>query len=114
MLNRPFSSIPQFALSICFFVLIGTSLADGAAATSRKQRNLQADSDTCVDFGTRYGTPAYSECMLTQQRRRDDKQLDSLQKTKLTSEIALEAQIMSDRARKQRCERKPSRRECRR
>lgn len=114
MLQRSIASVPQFAISISLFALAGTSLGGCMATTERKQLNLQADAETCASFGARYGSPAYSECMLTQQRRRDEKQIESLEKTKLTSEIALEAQIMADRARKQRCDRDPSRRECRR
>jgi hypothetical protein len=52
--------------------------------------------------------------MLAQQRRRDVKELESLEKTRMTTQIARDAQIMADRARKQRCDRNPDRRECRR
>jgi hypothetical protein len=52
--------------------------------------------------------------MLAQQRRRDVKDLEALERTRLTSQIAKDAQIMTERARRQRCERNPDRRECRR
>jgi hypothetical protein len=82
-----------------------------AGAQSRKQRD---DARTCASFGARYGTPAYSDCMLQQQQRRDLKQRDTLEKMALTSQIAKDGQIMAERARRQRCDRNPDRRECRR
>jgi hypothetical protein len=84
------------------------------SGAERRQANLQEDSTTCSRFGASYGSAAYSECMLEQQRRRDNAQRESLERTRLTSEIARDAQIMSDRARRQRCDRDPDRRECRR
>jgi hypothetical protein len=52
--------------------------------------------------------------MLEQQRRRDFKEQQTLEKMALTSQIAREGQIMAERARRQRCDRNPDRRECRR
>lgn len=85
-------------------------IAEGpAAAQSRKQRD---DARTCESFGTRYGTPGFSNCMLEQQRRRDLKKRDTLEQMALTSQIAKDGQIMAERARRQRCDRNPDRREC--
>ena len=52
--------------------------------------------------------------MLSQQHRRDTKQLRSIEETERLSRIARDGQIMAERARQQRCERNPDRRECRR
>jgi len=82
-----------------------------ANAQSRKQRE---DARTCASFGAQFGTPAYSDCMLEQQQRRDQKQRETLEQMALTSQIAKDGQIMAERARRQRCDRKPDRRECRR
>jgi hypothetical protein len=82
------------------------------SGAERRQANLEEDARTCASFGSNYGSPAYAECMLAQQRRRDVEQRESLEKTRMTSEIARDAQIMTDRARKQRCERDPNRSEC--
>lgn len=89
-------------------------LAMSGCATSAEPRYSRVDKDarTCSEFGARYGTPAYSDCMLAQQRRRDVKKLESLERTRLTSKIARDAQIMAERARRQRCDRNPDRREC--
>lgn len=111
--NHPPKLINRSATSIFVVVLMGMSLSGCMSSPERKQVRLQADDETCASFGARYGSPEYSECMLTQQRRRDLKQLESLERTRITSEIAREGQIMADRARKQRCDRDPSRRECR-
>ncbi len=82
-----------------------------AQGWNRKQRE---DARTCESFGNRYGTPAFSDCMLAQQHRRDTKQLRSIEETERLSQIAKDGQIMAERARQQRCERNPDRRECRR
>ncbi|MDH5832816.1 hypothetical protein [Luteimonas kalidii] len=102
------------AISPGFLALLCIGLAGCVSPAERRQVNLQQDAGTCSDFGAEYGSPAYSECMLTQQRRRDVQQRESLEQTRLTTEIARDAQIMADRARKQRCDRDPDRRECKR
>ncbi|NJS13984.1 MAG: hypothetical protein HC788_04410 [Sphingopyxis sp.] len=114
MAYQTFPPFPQFAKSVGIVALLGISLAGCISGTERQQVNLQHDATICANFGARYGSPAYSDCMLAQQRRRDLKQIEDLEKTRLTSEIARDAQIMADRARKQRCDRDPSRRECKR
>lgn len=114
MHNKPSSLVPRSARQLVLVALLSIGLAGCMSTTERRQVNLQQDSDTCASFGAPYGSPSYSECMLTQQRRRDVKQLESLERTRLTQEIARDAQIMADRARKQRCERDPNRRECKR
>lgn len=85
--------------------------AGPANAQGRKHRE---DARTCASFGARFGTPAYSDCMLEQQRRRDLKKQETLERMALTSQIAKDGQIMAERARRQRCDKKPNRRECRR
>lgn len=94
--------------------LLAIGLAACVSGADRAQANLHTDAGTCQSFGAAYGSPAYSRCMLEQQRRRDAAQRESLERTRLTSQIAKDAQIMSDRARKQRCDRDPDRRECKR
>jgi hypothetical protein len=91
---------------------VALGIADTPAhAQSRAQRK---DAQTCANFGARYGTPAFSQCMLEQQHRRDMKQQKRLTEMALTSQIARDGQIMAERARQQRCYRNPERRECRR
>ncbi|PCD01276.1 hypothetical protein EAO82_15040 [Halopseudomonas pelagia] len=97
-----------FAALICAAALYGC-----VSSAERHQANFQEDANTCASFGSTYGSAAYNECMLTQQYRRDVKQRESLERTQMTTEIARNAQIMADRARKQRCDRDPDRKECR-
>jgi hypothetical protein len=96
------------AIAVMTLSCIGT---DAHAQTRRQQRE---DARTCAQFGTSYGTRGYTQCMLEQQRRRDDKERETLEKMALTSQIAKDGQIMAERARRQRCDRDPDRRECRR
>jgi hypothetical protein len=101
-------------ISAGIIALLGTGLIGGEARAQRWNAKQREDARTCEGFGNRYGTPAFSDCMLAQQHRRDTKQLRSIEETERLSRIARDGQIMADRARRQRCERNPDRRECRR
>lgn len=114
MAYHTLTPVPRSVTSLGLAALLGLGLAGCMAGAEQRQVNLQNDANTCANFGARYGSPAYSDCMLAQQRRRDLKQIEELEKTRLTSAIARDAQIMADRARKQRCDRDPNRRECNR
>ena len=82
-----------------------------AAAQSLEQRE---DELTCASFGMRFGTPDFGYCMLELQRRRGSKSRNTLEEMAITSQIAKDGQLMAERARRQRCDRDPDRRECRR
>ncbi|WP_217991266.1 hypothetical protein [Sphingomonas spermidinifaciens] len=82
------------------------------SGAEQRQVNFLNDSGTCDQFGARRGSPAYSDCMLAQQRRRDDKRLRSLEEARTASELARNGQIMAERARRDRCRRNPDRKEC--
>ncbi|MBK4216769.1 hypothetical protein JJJ17_12600 [Paracoccus caeni] len=110
MLQRPHSARRRSATPLFSAALIGVILSGCVTVEDRQS----ADANTCQSFGASYGSAAYTDCMLEQQRRRDDKHLDSLEKTRMTTEIARDAQIMADRARRDRCDRDSDRRECRR
>ncbi|WP_211258223.1 hypothetical protein [Sphingomonas sanxanigenens] len=88
------------------------SFAGCAANAASKGEKRREDARTCESFGAQYGTPAYTDCMLDQQRRRDTKKLESLEETRMLSQLAKDGQIMAERARLQRCARDPDRREC--
>lgn len=111
MIRLNFARKRQALLSVCAAALVTTGIAstEANAQSRRKQRD---DARTCASFGNSYGTRAYSECMLDQQRRRDFKERDTLEKMALTSQVAKDGQIMAERARRQRCDRNPDRREC--
>lgn len=104
-------SLPFRAASIAA-AIIAVSLSACMSSAAQRPSEIRKDSRTCDRFGARYGTRAYSDCMLEQQRRRDDKQLRRLERMRMTSEIAREGQIMAERARRDRCRRDPDRKEC--
>jgi hypothetical protein len=112
MLPRQFAKSRRSSKSLLLVALLGASLSGCMSGAERRQVNLQEDTNTCEDFGSSYGSRAYNDCMLAQQRRRDVKQLESLEQARITSELALNGQIMAERARKDRCRRNPDRREC--
>lgn len=112
MYQRSITNSGRSGLSLGLCAFLGVSLAGCMSGAERRDVNLQEDTNTCASFGTNYGSRAYNDCMLTQQRRRDVKQLESLEKTRLTVEIAKDSQIMTERARRQRCDRNPDRSEC--
>lgn len=112
MFESRFALMRPALLSIGLVAIATLGIAESpASAQSRKQRE---DARTCASFGAKFGTPAFSNCMLEQQRRRDMKQRETLEQMALTSQIAKDGQIMAERARRQRCDRNPDRRECRR
>lgn len=99
-------------MSACVAALLGLSFGAGAVEAKSKSEKRREDARTCQSFGAQYGTPAYTDCMLDQQRRRDTKKLDQLEESARLSQLARDGQIMADRARRQRCDRDPDRREC--
>ena len=110
-----FAATKRAALvSVGVITMLGTGFAGSEASAQRWNAKQREDARTCESFGNRYGTPAFSDCMQAQQRRRDTRQLRSIEETERLSRIARDGQIMADRARRQRCERNPDRRECRR
>lgn len=53
-------------------VAILTSLAGCQTSEERERVARENDSKTCVEFGTKFGSREYAECMIRQQERRDD------------------------------------------
>lgn len=110
MLQRPFPGPFKSATSAVSIALLGVALSGCVSGEEQRYR----DTNTCQSFGAPYGSRAYTNCMLEQQRRSDNRQRESLEQVRLTQEIARNAQVMTDRARWDRCRRDPDRRECRR
>jgi hypothetical protein len=84
--------------------VLGTAVAGGAAARDRGP--YKEDSRTCASFGAGYGSPEYSRCMLSQQRRRDNAPLIAAEQQRLSAETARSNLEM---VRKMRCEREAKR-----
>jgi len=112
MMQHFLTSTRQRLVFATFATLLSVALAGQPAAAKNRYDRLRDDARTCQSFGAQYGSPAYSDCMIEQQRRRDTKQLETLEQMRLTSQIAKDGQIMAERARRQRCDRNPDRREC--
>lgn len=113
-MNRFFASKRTALMSVGIVTLLGMGLAGSEAQAQRWSGKQREYARTCESFGNRYGTRVFSDCMLAQQNRRDTKNLRSIEEGEMLSRIARNGQIMAERARQQRCERNPDRRECRR
>jgi hypothetical protein len=112
MFNSCFASMRPALVSVALLSFAAGGLGERPAhAQSREQRE---DARACASFGLSYGTRGYSACMLELQRRGDSSRLSELEEMAITSQIARDGQIMAERARRQRCDRNPDRRECRR
>jgi hypothetical protein len=110
MLYRSCVEHGRAAVTVLSVSLLGIAVTGCVSAEERHYK----DSGTCESFGAPYGSRAYTACMMEQQHRRDNAQMESLERTRMTQEIARNAQEMTDRARWDRCRRDPGRRECRR
>jgi hypothetical protein len=112
MTNIRLASIrPALLAAGLLAIAVGSVMESPAHAQSREQRD---DARACASFGLSYGTHGYSACMQELQRRGDSSRLTELEEMAITSQIARDGQIMAERARRQRCDRNPDRRECRR
>ena len=104
--NRPILAVTSLV------ALLSLGLVETAAPAKSSHEKRRDDARTCASFGAQYGSPSYTNCMLDQQRRRDTRELETLEKMRMTSQLAKDGQIMAERARQQRCDRNPDRREC--
>lgn len=112
MMNIGFASIRPALMAVGLLAIAGAGVTDSPAhAQSREERE---DARACASFGLSYGTRGYSACMRELERRGDPNRLSELEEMAITSQIARDGQIMAERARRQRCDRNPDRRECRR
>ena len=82
------NQIARTALLISSAVVLAVSLAGCMSAEEQRQSNLYEDGGTCSDFGARYGSRGYTQCMLKQQQRRDHEQLLNMERARISSETA--------------------------
>ncbi|MBW6425780.1 hypothetical protein KX729_30790 [Rhizobium sp. XQZ8] len=76
------------AFLIGSITVVALSLTGCMSAEERRYVNLQQDGRTCTDFGAGYGSRAHAQCMLSQQQRRDQKQLLNMEQARISSETA--------------------------
>lgn len=113
MLERRSTNGRRSCVPASLITMLAITLTGCMSTAEQRQANLHEDTGTCADFGSAYGSPEYAECMLVQQQRRDNKMRDALERAQISSEIARNGQLMAERARRQRCDRNPNRKECR-
>jgi hypothetical protein len=102
---------PALVLSVGVVAIATVSV--GEAPAHAQTRGEREDARTCASFGLSYGSRGHGACVQELQRRGDSR-LSTLEEMAITSQIARDGQIMAERARRQRCDRDPDRRECRR
>lgn len=110
MINIRLASVRPALLAAGLLAIAAASVMDSPAPA--QSRGGGEDARTCAGFGLDYGTRGHSACVRELQRRADFTGLSSLEEMALTSQIARDGQIMAERARRQRCDRDPDRREC--
>ena len=110
MMNSCFAAARSALISTGLFAVAAIGIAGSPAhAQSREQRE---DARACASFGLSYGTRGYNACIMELERRGESRRLSTLEEMAITSQIARDGQIMAERARRQRCDRDPDRREC--
>jgi hypothetical protein len=70
-------------------VTVMALLLTGCMSTEeRRYVNLRDDGRTCAEFGAGYGSRGHTQCMLSQQQRRDQEQLLNMERARISSETA--------------------------
>lgn len=105
-----FTSVRPALMTIGLLVIAGVGVMDSPAQAQRREH--REDARACASFGLSYGSRYYRACMQELQRRGDPARMSTLEEMAITSQIAKDGQIMAERARRQRCDRDPDRREC--
>jgi hypothetical protein len=112
MSGNCFTVMRSALLSVGLLVIATVCVGETPAHAQGEERSR--DARACASFGLSYDTRGYNACMLELQRRGNSGQLTALEEMAITSQIAKDGQLMAERARRQRCDRDPDRRECRR
>lgn len=110
MLRISFPSVRPTLMTIGLLAIAGVGVADSPAQAQRREH--REDARACSSFGLSYGSRGHRACMEELQRRGDPSRMSTLEEMAITSQVAKDGQIMAERARRQRCDRNPHRREC--
>lgn len=76
---------PAMALALALVTMLGVGLGACTSPGPRRQANLYQDNTTCGDFGAHQGARDYTDCMLAQQKRRDNGKLDALERQRIST-----------------------------
>lgn len=110
MSRIPFPFVRPTLMMIGLFAIAAVAVTDSPAQAQRREH--REDARACSSFGLSYGSRGYRACMEELQRRGDPARMSTLEEMAITSQIAKDGQVMAERARRQRCDRNPDRREC--
>lgn len=90
----------RHGLAIASAMAVGLTFSASASAGEKEDK----DRATCASMGAPYGTTAYTECMLQQQQRGDQKMLNFLAEQRMHQELGRPAreQLERKRARRER------------
>lgn len=87
-MNKSASPEAFNAFLISSVTVMALLLTGCMSAEERRYMNLQQDGRTCSSFGAGYGSHAHTQCMLSQQQRRDQQQLMNAEQARIASETA--------------------------
>ncbi len=96
-MTTPFFPVRRAGPSLAGAMALTIILGGCVSPDQQRQADLYADQGTCAQMGAQYGSPAHTNCMLQQQRRRDEEHTRFMQEAYLASEMARNAQEMRDR-----------------
>lgn len=98
-MSQPYlKALRRPALALGLVTLLGAGLGACASPDQRRQANLYEDRTTCAEFGASPGSRPYTDCMLTQQTRRDNKQRNALESAALSTQMSKDSLEMSRKA----------------
>ncbi len=82
-------------LAIGLVAVLGSVLGACTSTGEKREANLYQDRTTCADFGARLGSREYTDCMLTQQSRRDQEKLNALERQRISTQLGKDSLEMS-------------------
>ncbi|MDY0974356.1 hypothetical protein SOM61_05215 [Massilia sp. CFBP9012] len=86
-MNRPYlGAACRPLMTLGLVAMLGAGLAACQSPEQRRAIHLAEDTGTCADFGARQGSRAYTECMLSQQTRRDNEKLNALERQRISTQ----------------------------
>ncbi|MDY0963344.1 MULTISPECIES: hypothetical protein [Massilia] len=86
-MNRPtISAACRRLMMLGLVAVLGVGLAACQSPEQRRALHLAEDTGTCADFGARQGSREYTECMLSQQTRRDNEKLNALERQRISTQ----------------------------
>lgn len=95
MIPSYFAGMRRPTVTLGLAVLLGSLLSACTAPGEKREANLYQDKTTCADFGARPGSREYTDCMLTQQSRRDQEKLNALERQRISTQLGKDSLEMT-------------------